>query len=97
MVDGHDLNCSMDHTKATVSALLDERRDLLAAVSDLLAFQVEAMHVISSVAWPNGSARQVEGLVEQYRRPTPAIAKVRGAALATVTPEQRELPLISAR
>lgn len=93
MVDTHDLRCKMDHANAQLIALIDERTSLITAVIDLLAFQREAMDVISSVGWPNGSARRVEGLVDQFRRPTVAIAKARALVSKVEQPEQHELPL----
>lgn len=85
-------------TARRLSALLDEmdeeRRHLLIAVSDLLEFQQAAVQLVSDHVDSEHGRRRASILIEQFRRPTIAVSKVREAALAFSTqPRQRDLPL----
>lgn len=88
----HDLPSALTRAKCLSNTLLEEREDLIFAVRDLLDFQREAMQLISRYAWPSDSLRAVEGLVDQFRRPTPAIARVK----SLLHPKQDELSFIGA-
>jgi hypothetical protein len=94
----HDVRKALHHADELVTQLLEERQNLLAACGDLLSFQVESMAAIESVGtvgMTDAFNRRVASLREQYRRPTPAIVKVREAVFSFIgsQPEQHELPL----